>query len=109
MRNCPNCGAPIDPYKNKCEYCGTYYYDFTNINFEHNKPCYIQFKIDDFILTTLAIPHMETINFSSDTIDVIDTNGCSISSYRANKECNIELSFSCIEDKDHSLLEIRTK
>lgn len=24
MRNCPNCGAPINPYKEKCEYCDTY-------------------------------------------------------------------------------------
>lgn len=23
--NCPNCGAPIDYSKEKCEYCGTYY------------------------------------------------------------------------------------
>ena len=23
--NCPNCGAPINPHKEKCEYCDTYY------------------------------------------------------------------------------------
>ena len=23
MNNCPNCGAPINPYKCQCEYCGT--------------------------------------------------------------------------------------
>ena len=23
MANCPNCGAPLEPYKNRCEYCGT--------------------------------------------------------------------------------------
>lgn len=22
MNNCPNCGAPINPYKCQCEYCG---------------------------------------------------------------------------------------
>ena len=27
MKNCPNCAAPIDPYKVKCEYCGTMYFD----------------------------------------------------------------------------------
>ena len=25
ITNCPNCGAPIDYEKNKCEYCGTPY------------------------------------------------------------------------------------
>lgn len=23
--NCPNCGAPVDPFAGKCEYCGTSY------------------------------------------------------------------------------------
>ena len=23
--HCPNCGAPIIPHKDKCEYCDTYY------------------------------------------------------------------------------------
>ena len=27
MKNCPNCGAPIEPYKYECEYCGTSYID----------------------------------------------------------------------------------
>lgn len=27
--NCPNCGAPIDPDKAKCDYCGTSYLDTT--------------------------------------------------------------------------------
>ena len=31
MKNCPNCGAPIDYEKNKCVYCGTWYYDFSCI------------------------------------------------------------------------------
>jgi len=26
-RNCPNCGAPINLYKEKCEYCDTYYFN----------------------------------------------------------------------------------
>lgn len=24
--SCPNCGAPLDPNKEKCEYCETHYY-----------------------------------------------------------------------------------
>lgn len=30
MKNCPNCGAVIDPYRVKCEYCGTMYFDWAN-------------------------------------------------------------------------------
>ena len=25
-KNCPNCGGIINPYKLKCEFCGTYYW-----------------------------------------------------------------------------------
>ena len=31
MKNCPNCGAPIDYEHNKCGYCGTSYYDLACI------------------------------------------------------------------------------
>ena len=28
--NCPNCAAAINPYVNRCEYCGTYHGKTTN-------------------------------------------------------------------------------
>lgn len=31
--NCPNCGAPIDYAKEKCEYCGTWY-DFSPYSYD---------------------------------------------------------------------------
>lgn len=39
--NCPNCGAPI--MGERCEYCGTVFYDFSVIDSE--KPSYIKMKI----------------------------------------------------------------
>ena len=54
--NCPNCGAPITGYK--CEYCGTQFYDFTNM--ELNEAGYIRIKAYDQILTFKAVPiHLE--------------------------------------------------
>lgn len=32
--NCPNCGAPIDPQSEKCEYCGTYHCHKVEIKYE---------------------------------------------------------------------------
>ena len=32
MTNCPNCGAVIDPWKHKCDYCGTV---FASDNMNH--------------------------------------------------------------------------
>lgn len=31
-KNCINCGAPIDAETIKCPYCGTSYFDFTDID-----------------------------------------------------------------------------
>ena len=30
--NCPNCGAVIDPEQHKCSYCGTSYFDMSEID-----------------------------------------------------------------------------
>lgn len=50
--NCPNCGAPI--IGAKCEYCGTQFYDFADI--ELNKECYIRIKYKDLILAAKFYP-----------------------------------------------------
>ncbi len=49
--NCPNCGAPIT--NGVCEYCGTQFYDFANIDI--GKPCYLRIKFNDRIVTVKAI------------------------------------------------------
>lgn len=41
--NCPNCGQPIT--SEKCEYCGTVFYDFVNISPE--EPSYLRIKYGD--------------------------------------------------------------
>lgn len=68
MKNCPNCGSAIEPYKYKCEYCGTYYFDLASMfDMDDNKPCYIKFKMKDFYLTALALPTLEEIETHMDT------------------------------------------
>jgi predicted GTPase len=37
ITNCPNCGAPV--VSNKCDYCGTYIFDFSQIKM--GEPCWI--------------------------------------------------------------------
>lgn len=41
--NCPNCGAPIKGAL--CDYCGTVFYDFANIDLHADS--YIRMKIDN--------------------------------------------------------------
>ena len=35
MKNCPNCGAPVDLEAKKCAYCGTPYVDFQSLDVGH--------------------------------------------------------------------------
>ena len=43
--NCLNCGAPIDGFK--CEYCGTLFYDFTELPLDGKTPTYVRIRTNN--------------------------------------------------------------
>jgi hypothetical protein len=43
ITNCPNCGAPV--VSNKCDYCGTYIFDFSQIKM--GEPCWVSVDLGD--------------------------------------------------------------
>lgn len=98
MINCPNCGAPINPYTYCCEYCGTYIFDTTAWDVDDNKPCYVKFKINGKIITALARPRIETLEMSSDTSYISDKYDNKIMSYITNRNCDINVRFKCREN-----------
>lgn len=51
-RNCPNCGAPLEAGKIKCEYCGTSYYDLSTMS--SDEPFMLTFKVNDIVYTFKA-------------------------------------------------------
>ena len=110
MKNCPNCGAPIDPYKTKCDYCGTRYFDLTALDLSNHEPCYIKLKGNWMgqkgIITALAIPSLEFIEQNCDTVRAVGSDAIC---YRAivNKSLDINVKFSCLADMDKgSLMQI---
>lgn len=110
MKNCPNCGSPIEPYKCKCEYCGTWYFDFTAFDMSGNEPYYVKFNTPYGVLTTLAKPELQTIDVSEDYTDATNTMGVKIASFVGSRSCDLGVIFhSCVDPEKGTLFEIKTE
>lgn len=72
--NCPNCGAALDIWADKCEFCGTRNINLTAIDFADERPANFimraRIQQGDIYIATCAIPHLKTVENNCDTITV---------------------------------------
>lgn len=104
MKNCPNCGAPLEPYRCKCEYCGTWYYDFTSFNMDNDSLYYIKFRTPHGDITTLAKPELNSVEITSDSYEAIDHFGNMVESVIKSRTCDFNIIFHAYECKENNSL-----
>ena len=113
MNTCPNCAAPINQYKVRCEYCGSYLFDFTALDLTSGKKVFAKFKLNnapddkDYIVTALAIPEMKTISMKREQSAICDTMENRIRCVQ-KRSVDIGVSFHCTENtEDGTLFKIK--
>ena len=104
MKNCPNCGAPLEPYECKCKYCGTWYFDFTAFDMSEDVPYYVKFRTPYGVLTTLARPELKTIEQGTDDIDCVDGFGNVLCSFTRSYWCDLNVVFHSQPDPEKGIL-----
>ena len=112
MKNCPNCGAPLDPYAVHCAYCNTYYFDLSA--FDCSKKCFVKFKTyingQECYVTALARPSLEEAEVKYDTTDCCDYHGNTLQRFVTSKTCNLKANFACeMNPEDKSLFRVEVK
>lgn len=108
QRNCPNCGAPYDVQLNKCPYCETSYFDMSALDFNDREPFYLKIRYGDVTITQLVRPCFNaiTLDYSSNTVDLADRWGQSLSKFTVNHSLKTNISFEAVLDNEGHLCEI---
>lgn len=98
--NCINCGASKDIDEIKCPFCGTTYLDLTAIDFDSGKPVVCEFVMPSIfrggkrmVMSMLAIPQLDQITATANTIDITGGAGYKIAQVTTGYDVNIGVSF----------------
>lgn len=89
---CPNCGAPFDVGKVKCDYCGSVYFDMTTIDISDDRtPVYLNMRHGDrSVLVKAYLEHAE-FKQTTDTCTLYADNSPCI--YMPTQRSKITLEF----------------
>ena len=106
MKTCPQCGGVLNPYENRCSYCGVFFWDLSA--FDCTKQCYVKFKThingEECVVTALAQPKLEEALVEACSDNVYDGNGNNLTTYRTRTTCELKATFTCVPDPKEKTL-----
>ena len=98
MTNCVNCGSAKDAHATVCPFCGTSYFDLTDIDLgERQSPCIVRFKYHDNVFQMKAFIGLAEFTLRPVTMEITNLND----SYRRYIDCRQDvranIEFICAE------------
>ena len=95
MTNCVNCGSAKEESASVCPFCGTSYFDFTDIDLGSRKPCVIRFKQDNMVFQMKAYVTEAEFKFFNDIVDITGLDGTK-RYLPANRGVNARIEFASV-------------
>jgi len=108
--NCCNCGAALDIWKSKCEFCGTKNVNLTALDLNSGEPANFIFKMPsnmrvidkngaDIYLSLFAIPSLETMTMVSEPTYFYGDWGFKPQVYVNNYSMDMQLKLTTVSQK----------
>lgn len=104
--NCPNCGAPIDKETNKCPYCNTSYFDFSNVDIDNEEPFYLRIKKGDIYIVSLVRAKNTNITLTTDSVAFYGYGDKKLGNVTTSSSVEINMEFQSVLDKNKTLFQI---
>ena len=89
--NCKNCGAPIELEVSKCAYCGTSYFDFSDIDLQ--APVFLRLKYNNNIIVMKARVTRCAVCIEPETVTYGDDYGLVLGQIVQSLTPTVDLSF----------------
>ena len=115
--NCCNCGAALDIFAPKCEFCGTKNINMTEIDLASGEAANFIFKLPNsttingnMYMSLLAIPELQTISMDSEKTEVYGGFGHTpLVTYNSNYSLNLGLNLRAVSRPDSSICHLTKK
>lgn len=97
MTNCVNCGSAKEVSATVCPFCGTSYFDLTDIDLDQHHPCVVRFKFNDHIFQMKAFVGLAEFTVIPQYIDITSFNDMFPKHLHTRDDIRANIEFVCAE------------